>query len=163
MRAVVVFESFFGNTEKVARAVVTGLEPTLEVSLLPIAKATAQTLAGASLLVVGSPTRGFGPSPETKAWLKALAPGSLNGIAVAAFDTRMGVNEVNSRIYRTLAGIFGFAAEPMAAALVRAGGVQIAPPEGYFVLDREGPLKEGELERATAWGQQIAAKLAQRA
>jgi flavodoxin I len=54
-----------------------------------------------------------------------------------------------------MAHMFGYAAEPIAASLVKHGGTQILPPAGFFVMDTEGPLREGELERAAAWGREI--------
>ena len=52
---------------------------------------------------------------------------------------------------------FGYAAPKIASSLVKAGGQVVTPPEGFIVKGTEGPLEEGELERATAWGRQIAA------
>jgi flavodoxin I len=49
----------------------------------------------------------------------------------------------------------GYAAAPSAALLKKKGGEQIAPPEGFLVQDREGPLKPGELERAASWAAQL--------
>lgn len=52
--------------------------------------------------------------------------------------------------------LFGWAAKPIAGRLTRAGGTLVAEPEGFVVLDSEGPLKEGEVERAAAWGRTLA-------
>lgn len=90
-----------------------------------------------------------------KAFLKTLPSGSLKGVRVAAFDTRADVQEVNSRILTLFVKLFGYAAEPIAARLVKKGGTQALPPAGFFVNGKEGPLKDGELERAAAWAQQI--------
>jgi hypothetical protein len=54
--------------------------------------------------------------------------------------------------------IFGYAAEPIADRLQKKGGTLVTPPEGFYVGDTEGPLLDGELERATAWAQDIAAQ-----
>jgi len=66
---------------------------------------------------------------------------------VAAFDTRL-----TSKFVR----IFGYAAVRIADSLKRNGGTLIASTEGFFVKGKEGPLKEGELERATRWAKEIA-------
>jgi hypothetical protein len=66
---------------------------------------------------------------------------------------------VNSRTLTAFVKLFGYAAEPIANALTKRGGTLVVPAEGFFIKDKEGPLKDGELERATAWGQQIVAKL----
>ena len=51
--------------------------------------------------------------------------------------------------------VFGYAAKPISEKLRRKGGELIVAPEGFFVKDVEGPLKEGELERAEAWAREI--------
>ena len=167
MKALVVYDSFFGNTEQIARAVgdavgaAIGASPAAPsgVTTLRVGDVKPGHLANLNLLVVGSPTRAFSASPATKAWLKALAPNSLRGVEVAAFDTRADMNDVNSRALTAFVKLFGYAAEPIANSLTKRGGTLVVPPEGFFIVDKEGPLKDGELARATAWGAQIAAKV----
>lgn len=158
MKALVVYDSFFGNTEQIARAIGDALAAQADVQILRVGDVKPEHLTGLGLLVVGSPTRGFSASPATKAWLKALAPDSLREVKVAAFDTRIAVSDVNSRILSVLVKLFGYAAEPIAARLQKRGGTLVIPPEGFFVKDTEGPLKDGELKRAAAWAQQLMAK-----
>lgn len=155
MKALVVYDSFFGNTEKIAQAIGAALGTAPEVAVLRVGDVTPQHLAELDVLVVGSPTRGFRPSPAIKAWLKGLAPNSLRGIQVAAFDTRFALSDVKSRILPVLVRLFGYAAEPIGARLVKLGGTEALPPEGFIVTDTEGPLKAGELERAGVWAHQI--------
>lgn len=155
MKALVVYDSFFGNTERIAQAIGEGLAQGAEVRVVRVAAVTPEELAGLALLVVGSPTRAFSASPNTKSWLKKLGANSLNGVRVAAFDTRVDVKVVESRVLPVFVKMFGYAAEPIGEALVKKGGWQIAPPEGFVVLDTEGPLKEGEPERAAAWAQNL--------
>ncbi|GAP20418.1 flavodoxin family protein [Leptolinea tardivitalis] len=150
MKALVVYESFFGNTEKIAQTIGSSLGLT-EAEVIKVSMMTPEKLGGLDLLIVGSPTRAFQPGPETKSFLGTLASGSLKGIKVAAFDTRAEMNEKTPGILRFFAGIFGYAAEPIAQKLVRKGGIQVANPAGFFVLGSEGPLKEGEIERAAEW------------
>ncbi len=157
MKALVIYDSFFGNTEKITRAIGDALAASMEVAVMRVQDVGAAQLAGLSLLIVGSPTRAFSASPDTKAWLKRLAPGSLQGVKVAGFDTRIAVADAGARVLPVLVKVFGYAAEPIAAALVKKGGTQAALPEGFIVLDSEGPLKDGELERAAQWAGQITA------
>lgn len=156
MKALVVYESYFGNTEKVARAVAEGLAAHCEVSVQKAAEVRPEELKNFDLVVVGSPTRAFRPTEGTQALLKALPAGLLKGVKVAGFDTRMDVKAVNNVILTVFAGLFGYAAEPIGRALVKAGGTQADKPQGFIVLASEGPLREGELERAAAWGQKLA-------
>ena len=88
---------------------------------------------------------GKGPAPDLSCpllctWLEALAPGAGWG---AAFDTRV-------------RGPFGKGAPEIARLLEAAGYAPLAEPEGYVVKGRHGPLRAGELERARAWGEQLA-------
>jgi len=79
----------------------------------------------------------------------------LKGVKVAAFDTRISTADVNSRLLNILVKLFGYAAKPIAYKLEKKGGSLIIPPEGFFVKDSEGPLKDGELERAADWAKLI--------
>jgi flavodoxin len=155
MKALIVYDSVFGNTEEVAQAVGAALAPQAEVAVVRVGDVTPERLAGLDALFVGSPTRAFRPTPAVQKWLKSLAPHSLKGVKVAAFDTRLDVSKVSSRVLPHLVKLFGYAAEPMAARLVKKGGSQAMPPAGFFVEGLEGPMKAGELERAAAWALQI--------
>ena len=151
MTSLVVFESFFGNTEVVARAVAEALEAGGEARALRVSELEKHHLDGVQLLVVGSATRAFRPSPGTQAWLKTLPPGKLDGVRVAAFDTRVDVAQVGNRFLTFMVRLFGYAAEPIEKALVGAGGEVAGPAAGFIVEDKEGPLREGETDRARAW------------
>ncbi len=156
MKALVVYDSFFGNTEKVAQAVARGIGAPEEVTLVRVGSLAPQQLADATLLVVGSPTRGFRASEATAAFLANLPAGSLQGKKVAAFDTRLTL-EAMGPVIRFMFWIkYGkFAAPSMAEALQKAGGELALPSEGFIVMASEGPLKDGELERAEAWGKNL--------
>ncbi len=151
MKALVVYDSVFGNTEKVAQAI----GDALGAQTLRVGDVKPEHLTGLDALIVGSPTQAFQPLKPVKAFLKAIPAGALKGVKVAAFDTRADVPEVNSWILTAFVKVFGYAAEPMAARLVKKGGTQAMPPAGFFVNGKEGPLKDGELERAAAWARQM--------
>ncbi len=151
MKALVVYDSVFGNTEKVAQHI----SEALDAQALRVGDVKPEHLTDLDALIVGSPTRAFSATPAIKTWLKSLASGSLRDVKVAAFDTRADVVQVDSRILTFFVKIFGYAAEPMASRLVKKGGTEAMPPAGFFVEDTEGPLREGELERAAEWARQI--------
>jgi flavodoxin len=155
MKALIVYDSVFGNTEKIAQAMGEALAAHGEVELRRVSDAQPGQLAGMDLLLVGSPTRAFRPTPAAVAFLKRVSAGALSGVKGAAFDTRMPIEQAPA-ILRFLVGIFGYAAKPLAARLQKAGGALACPPEGFFVTGTEGPLKEGELERAAAWAKAAA-------
>jgi flavodoxin I len=152
MKALVIYTTMYGNTEKVARAIA---KP-LKAKALSVKETEPEKLQGIDLLVVGSPTQAFNMLPVMKTWLKALPKGSLTGMKVAAFDTRMDVKKVNNAFLTFMEAIFGYAAEKIGRTLVKKGGNQLIKPEGFFVDGSEGPLTEGELERAIAWAGKLA-------
>lgn len=147
MKTLVIYDSYFGNTEKIANAI--GKE--LKGRVVKVSDIKPSDYDGLDVLVVGSPTRAFNPTPAITNFIKSL---DLDGIKVAAFDTRMDVSKAPG-ILKFLAGIFGYAAEPMNKKLIRNGGKEIVEPIGFMVEDTEGPLEEGELERAKKWAQKI--------
>lgn len=165
MRALVVYESMYGNTHAVAINVAAGLAATHEVTLVPVTRATRELVAAADLLVVGGPTHMHGMSsaasrrmavetagkqgsgltmdpdadgPGVRGWLAGIGPG--HGLA-AAFDTRFsGMAAVTGRASR---GIFGL--------LKRHGYRMLAGPES-FLVSKQPALADGEAARARAWG-----------
>jgi len=155
MKALVLYDSYFGNTEKIAHAIGSSLAPSYEVDVARVSGLQPAQLQGVQLLVLGAPTRAFQPSEAAKAFLKNLGPQALKGVKVAAFDTRVDITKVNSAVLTFLVKLFGYAAEPIARGLKKKGGVLIGTPEGFFVKDKEGPLEEGELDRAAAWAKQL--------
>jgi flavodoxin len=155
MKALVIYDSVFGNTEKVAQAMCQALASEGDAEAVRVGDVKPEHLRGLDALLVGSPTRAFSPTPATKDFLKGLAPNSLNGVKVAAFDTRIAVEETGPAILKFLVKIFGYAAKPIANRLTQKGGTLALEPEGFFVQDTEGPLRDGELERAANWAKQI--------
>ena len=155
MKALVLYESFFGNTEKVAGAVGEALGLLKGEGIVKVQDVKPDQLTGLEMLVVGSPTRAFRPTGGISAFLKGLPVGCLEGVKVAAFDTRIDTAEISSKLLKFLANRFGYAAEPIAAALEKKGGVSSVDPEGFFVKDSEGPLRDGELERAAEWAKRL--------
>ncbi|MBM3129430.1 MAG: flavodoxin family protein [Chloroflexi bacterium] len=152
MNALVVYDSVFGNTEKIARAMGDALG---NVETLSVSQVSAETIRGRDVLIVGSPTRGFRPTEGISKLLNALPKNHLAGVRVAAFDTRIVLETINSKVFRLLVDKGGYAASHIAQSLEKKGGKLIAPPEGFFVTGEQGPLKDGELERAARWAKQI--------
>lgn len=159
MKAIVVYESHWGNTAAVARAIAEGLgEGAVAMST---AEATAEVLADVELIVAGAPILGF--SLPTKEMVKSLSgpqyndpPPDLSHPAMrewlcglphasgraAAFETRIWWSP-------------GSSAKAILKSLETLGYHAIDEPAKFIVQDRYGPLKEGELERALQWGQEL--------
>jgi len=146
MKALIVYDSVYGNTEKIARVIAEAITLSGEVKVLRASEANSSELASIDLLIVGSPTHGGRPTPAVQDLLNKVTQPSLKGINVAVFDTRMSTKLVR---------VFGYAAGRIAGHLKRKGGTLTASPEGFFVKGGKGPLKEGELERAADWAKGI--------
>jgi len=146
MKALIVYDSVYGNTEKIARAIAEAITPYGEVKVLRVDEANPSELKTIDLLIVGSPTHGGRPTQAIRDLLNKVPGGYLQGIIVAAFDTRLSMK---------LVGVFGYAAGRIAGNLKRKGGTLIASPEGFFVKGSKGPLKEGELDRTAGWAKGI--------
>jgi flavodoxin I len=159
MKALIVYDSQFGNTEKIAQAIAHELSSRMDIEILRVGNVTQEHLAGSSYLIVGSPTQRFRPTAATTSFLKNIPKNGLKGLKVAAFDTRLTESEIEQN--STLAffvRLFGYAAKPISNHLKKKGGELINPPEGFYVDGMEGPLIEGELERASDWAKQMIAK-----
>lgn len=156
MSILVVYDSVFGNTEKIAQAIGAALGSQGKVETLRVSAVTPEKLAGVKLLVAGSPTRQFRATAPTTSFLKGIPGGSLKGVKVAAFDTRITKSKIEGTpVLAFFVKLFGYAAAPMAKTLQKKGGELVVPPEGFFVEGTEGPLQEGELERAADWARKI--------
>lgn len=159
MKTAVIFDSAYGNTEKIAHAIGQALGPQDEVAILRINEVKPAHLAGLKLLIFGSPTQRLRPTLPVSSLLKGLARNSLKGVNVAAFDTRLTVQEIEKTpVLAFFVRLFGgYAAPVIAKSLQKKGGELITPPEGFYVEGMEGPLVEGELDRAAAWARQLSA------
>jgi hypothetical protein len=165
MRALVVYESMYGNTHAVAIDIAAGLRATHEVTLVPVNRATRVLVASSGLIVAGGPTHLHGMStvasrrmaaesarqpgsgltidpdadgPGLRAWLEEL---DGTGVAAAAFDTRMG----------GMPALTGRASRRIARLLARGGCRLVVPPES-FLVNGQNVLLDGETTRACAWG-----------
>jgi len=169
MNAAVVYESMFGNTRAIAMAVADGLAEHADVTTFNVVDAPNRFDAGTRLLVVGGPTHAFGLSrastrrsavdqgalgidpdrPGLREWLASLSP-THPELAVAIFDTRL----VKPR------WLPGSAARSAERLLRRLGLARVTPPVSFFVTGVDGPLVDGEIDRARRWGATLTAQVA---
>lgn len=150
MKTLVIYDSAYGNTEQIARAIAGAVGSPTDISIFRVGEIDSSRIKGAGLLIVGAPTNGGRPTPAMLNFLNGISEASLKGMKVATFDTRLTTK---------LVGLFGYAAGKIADNLKAKGGDLVLAPEGFFVKGSKGPLKEGELERAIAWAEKIKAAL----
>jgi hypothetical protein len=174
MRALIVYESMYGNTRAIAGHIATGIGERLSTTVVPVAAATPDLVEEADLLVCGAPTHVRGlprrrtrqaatvaapakgltlepdaAGPGLREWLDALGP--VNGTRAVAFDTRLKAPGL----------ITGYASKGIARRLRRRGCRVVTGPTS-FLVDKQTGLMEGEAERAERWGRQLAATTAER-
>ena len=165
MRALVVYESMYGNTHAVAVDIAAGLRATNEVTLVPVTRATRELVAAADLIVAGCPTHLHGmptvssrrmaaetarkqgsglnldpdaDGPGLRAWLEGL---NAENVLAAAFDTRFsGVPVLTGRAARGIAHLLG------------SHGCRLLVPPESFLISKQSTLLKGETARARSWG-----------
>lgn len=136
MKALVLYDSNYGNTKKVAEAI----SKELGTTAVKVDKVSEKSLTETDLLIIGAPIIGWRPAEAMGQFLANLP--KLEGVRAAAFDTRMDV------------WYSGDAVKKMAKALTDARAVVVGT-EKFIVKDKEGPLAEGELERAQKWAKTL--------
>lgn len=151
MNALVVYSSEFGNTEKIAQAITKAVDARTVLAK----KATPEDLFEADTLFIGSPTQGGRPTSDMLDFINSLPAKPTNPVSVCAFDTRFAENEQNFGL-RLLMRTIGYAAPKIASVLQKKGYTVICEPEGFIVKDKDGPLAEGEIERARSWALSVA-------
>jgi flavodoxin len=150
MNTLVTYHSQFGNTQIVAEALGEELQKAASVRLLRLERLTAADLQDVGLVIAGTPTHKMNLPEAVQPVFEGLPRGVLKGARVAAFDTS----------YRMSAFLARFtAAKKLARKLRKLGGKRIVPPETFHVSDREGPLYDGEIERARNWAASILGRL----
>jgi hypothetical protein len=164
--AVVVVESMFGNTRAVADAVAAGLSESVPTTVVDVAEAPALVIA--DLLVVGGPTHAFGMSrPGTRGAAVTQGAGNARSVTgIREWTSRLGrrpgsVATFDTRIRRR--GVPGSAARAALHRLRRLGLQPLDVPHSFWVTGTDGPLLDGELERARDWGRRLADRLDERA
>ena len=150
MQTLVVYFSKFGNRQKVAKAIAKRMESQGPVQTISSAELTVSVMQEVDLVVMGSPTHNMNLPKAVQPMLENLPKGILRGTQVAAFDTSYKMSAILSRFT---------AAKKLAKKLRKLGGKPIVPPETFHVMEREGPLYEGEIERAQAWAASLMEQL----
>ena len=144
MKVLVVYDSVYGNTEQIGRAIAEAAGD--DVKILHAKDTKPSDLAEIDILIIGAPTQAGRPTQPTQNLLKELSESDVKDLKIATYDTRISAKWV---------GIFGYAAGRIARALKKKGANLVSEPEPFFVAGTEGPLKEGELERAGAWAREV--------
>lgn len=141
MKALVIYDSNFGNTKRIAETIAGKIG--MDTKVLQVSDFSINRLEGVILLVVGSPVNAWRPTEKVKNFLAVFSKGQLNGIKAAAFDTRM----------KSI--LSGSASSKISRKLKKAGAEIIADPQAFIVRGSKGPLADGEIEKAAKWAATI--------
>ena len=170
-RALVVFESLFGDAEAIAHAVAEGLSPTIPADVVAAADAPAEVPGDVRLLVVGGPNHAMSmPRQSTregavKQYGAEIADTSrglhewLDAVQIVGQDTRAAAFDTRSDHPKVLVKM-DHASRTEEKLLRRHGLRLVAPAEHFYVTDTKGPLVEGEEQRAREWGATLGGRLA---
>ena len=142
MNTLVVYDSQYGNTKRIAQAIADTLRAFGQAQAVRVDPDRSFKFQGVDLIILGCPTQGFRPTPAMQSFLGTVSYQSLSGLAVACFDTRF-----RGRLWKS-------SAAPRMAGQLRTMRVEpLVPPESFFVkaMKKEGPLLAGEVERAASW------------
>lgn len=151
MQALVVYHSEFGNTRKVAEAIAEVLQGEGAARALSADQLAAADLQDVDLVVMGTPTHKMNLPQAVRPVFEKLPPRILRGVSTAAFDTSYRMSALLARFT---------AAKRIDRKLRKLGGKRLVPPETFHVHDHhEGPLYEGEIERAQRWAESILERL----
>jgi hypothetical protein len=164
MRALVVYESMFGNTQLIAQAIADGLGERLDVHLSEVGQAPTEVLPDTALLVLGAPTHMFGMSnPKSRQAAAEQAPG---GIVSAGMGLREWLATFRADPDHTVTAAFdtrtdkrwvpGSASSKLHRVLRRKNLRSAVKAQSFYVSGTQGPLLRGEVERARAWGSRLA-------
>jgi flavodoxin len=141
MKVLIIYDATCSSIKRIAQAIAEALHSEGSVSLSPVEETGRFNLKTVDLLIVGCPTQSLDLTPAMQTYLEGIPPESLNGLLMAAFDTRPCIS-----VWET-----GSAAWSIARHLEGLGAMHISPPESFFVCEGEDALEDGELERAAQW------------
>ena len=143
MNALVVYHSQFGNTEQVAKAIAGVFQEAGATRTVRASQLAAADLQEVDLVVMGTPTHKMNLPEAVRPVFEELPKRSLRGVPIAAFDTSYKMSAFLARFT---------AAKRIDRKLRKLGGKRLVPPETFHVEDNhEGPLYDGEIERAKNW------------
>lgn len=135
MKAVVIYDSLYGNTEQIAQAIGEGLKG--DVTVVRVGDVNASELKTCDLLMVGSPVHSGRATPAIDALLKQIPAHALEGKRVAAFDTRF-ESEAQGIGLRLVMSVMRYAAERIANALAKKGGSLVAGRKAFLWSRKKG-------------------------
>ncbi len=153
MKILIIYDTVHGNTKQVAEAIGEGFGSDNGVQVVQADHPDANSLSGIDLLIIGSPTHGGWYTEAIKSFINAHPADALKNLKAAAFDTSSTKVE-KSAFVKFIINFFGNAA-PRIAKTLRNKGANVIASASFLVMDMEGPLQDGELDRAKSWADDL--------
>jgi flavodoxin len=150
MNALIVYDSQFGNTERIAQCITSTLREFGQARSARVDQVHLNEFQSMDMLILGCPTQGMRQTPAMQSFIAHIPRELLSDLSVACFDTRFA------------GGFWMLSAAPSMAKQLRMMGVELViPPESFFVksMMKEGPLLAGETERAACWAHLLSEKI----
>ncbi len=157
MRILILYDSLYGNTEKIALAIGDTTKLEHQTNIIKVDHNTTVDLQEVDLLILGSPTHGGRYTEPVKKFIDKLPKNVFVNLKVATFDTSFPTTNMGFFL-NNVAKIFGNAAPRIAKSLAKKG-LTIIDSNIFYVLGKEGPLQEGEIERAKKWTDELLKKI----
>jgi len=151
MNALIVYDSQYGNTERIAQCITSTLKDFEQARAVRVDQVYLEELEGMDMLILGCPTQGMRQTPAMQSFIAHIPRELLNSLSVACFDTRF------------RGGFWMLSAAPAIAKQLHMMRVEtVVPPESFYVkaMKKEGPLLAGEMERAASWATRLSEKIA---
>ena len=136
MKTLIIYDSYYGNTQKVAELYHKHLAK-IEADIMKVDVITQEIINRYEMIIVGAPTRAFNMTSKVKKLIKKL---EFKNKQFHVFDTRADINKIDKKFLKSLINKFGYAAEKMQAKLKRKHATPILEYKYYYVEDTEGPL-----------------------
>lgn len=153
MKISIIYDSLYGNTEKIARTIKGVLEKKNEVNVKKVTDAKLKDFQETDLVIIGNPTHAGNASKAMQVLLNMVPKDSLKGVKIAVFDTSMATYKKNF-FMKGLMKFFGYSAPRIANALKKKGA-EVILVQSFFVMNTKGPLKDDEIERAKKWAKSL--------
>lgn len=155
MNILLVCDSLYGNTQNLAEIIQEELARFHSITLINIADFTNELLLQHDVLLIASPTHAFRAKQETIDMLDGLDDNLIKNYPVLSFDTRIELTTIKNRLWRWMVNKAGYASPFINKQLKSKGALVLAEPKGFLVMDKEGPIKSGEIEKAQLWTEEL--------
>lgn len=153
MKVLVIYDSVYGNTEIIANAIGEKFNSFHETEVIKAPNLDFKDMEGVGLLIIGSPTHGGWYTEPIKKIIESMPREALVDIKVATFDTSFPTTNMGF-IMNHLAKFFGNAATRLKKKFVKKG-TTVIDSKIFYVVGKEGPLQDGEIEKAQMWVDQL--------